>query len=464
MTELTELSAARMAAAVRAREVSPVELVDAQIARIEALDPALNAVAVPRFEQARAEARSAERLDPAALGPLAGVPFTAKEAIESRGDRCVNGSRVVEPRFPDRDAPAIANLRAAGAILVAKTNISEMCAHYDSDNPVYGRTRNPHDPERTPGGSSGGEAAAIAACMSPLGAGSDLGSSIRQPAAWCGVAGLKPTRDRVSPAGHAGFGLPPGFRLFSAIGPMARTVEDLELGLAAMSGRPLEPVRGGPRRIAVYEDDGLQAVAASCRKAVRRAALALSDAGHELIEERPPSPGEVRAAYDTMLATELSLFTGPLVAGREAELSPVLRDMLEELSGFPRDLTAYLDAGRRLAALEAEADRWFQAHPVALSPVTPVPAPPAAEGITTIDGEPARPGGKLTLCTFANALGLPSVSIPVMREPGGLPVGVLLTGRYGSDAQVLALARELETALGGWLDPRDSPRSALRSR
>ena len=138
--------------------------------------------------------------------------------------------------------------------------------------------------------------------------------------------------------------------------------------------------------------------------------------------------------------------------------------MLEELSGFPRDLTAYLDAGRRLAALEAEADRWFQAHPVALSPVTPVPAPPAAEGITTIDGEPARPGGKLTLCTFANALGLPSVSIPVMREPGGLPVGVLLTGRYGSDAQVLALARELETALGGWLDPRDSPRSALRSR
>ncbi len=248
MTELTELSAARMAAAVRAREVSPAELVDAQIERIEALDPALNAVAVPRFEQAREEARSAERLDPAALRPLAGVPFTAKEAIESRGDRCVNGSLVVEPRVPDRDAPAIANLRAAGGILVAKTNISEMCAHYDSDNRVYGRTRNPHDPERTPGGSSGGEAAAIAACMSPLGVGSDLGSSIRQPAAWCGIAGLKPTRDRVSPAGHAGFGLPPAIRLFSAIGPLARTVEDLELGLAAMSGRPLEPfgaARGG---------------------------------------------------------------------------------------------------------------------------------------------------------------------------------------------------------------------------
>jgi amidase len=169
--------------------------------------------------------------------------------------------------------------------------------------------------------------------MSAFGVGSDLGSSVRNPAAWCGVFGLRPSRGMVSLDGYAGVGTPPAWGLFATLGPMARTAEDLELGLRAMAGMPLAAPKPGPFRVAVHEDDGLQPVASACRAAVRRAAEALAGHGHELVDAAPPAASEIRAHYDTMLSTELAHFLPGRVAGREDELSRYAREFLETPGG-----------------------------------------------------------------------------------------------------------------------------------
>jgi amidase len=452
-------TAVELADAIRRGERSPLEVVDEQIELIERIDPWLNAVVVRRFEEARAEARAAERTP--ATGPLHGVPVTVKEALEMEGLPFTNGSLLEADVTGRSDAPAVQRLRGAGAIVLGKTNLSEFCCFYDSDNLVYGRTANPHAPERTPGGSSGGEAAAVAAGLSYLGAGSDLGSSIRQPAAWCGVFGLKPTRGLVSNAGHAGFGLPPAFGMFTSVGPLARSAADLELGLRAMASWEPAPASPEPLSVGVYEDDGMQAVAGSCRAAVRRAADALAVAGHEVAEAAPPRQAEARDAYDLMLGSELALYVPELVGDREQGLSRYGRELLEQLRGISPGLRPYAEAGRTLAEIGAEASEWFERHPVALCPTVPVSAPLAAEGIVSIDGEPPRPGGKLTLCTYANALGLPAASVPAGRDEDGLPLAVQVIADRGRDLDVLMVAAELERALGGALDPADSPLSPL---
>ncbi len=452
-------TAVELADAIRRGERSPLEAVEEQIELIERIDPWLNAVVVRRFEEARAEARAAERAP--ATAPLHGVPVTVKEALEMDGLPFTNGSLLDANVTGASDAAAVRRLRGAGAIVLGKTNLSEFCCFYDSDNLVYGRTVNPHDPERTPGGSSGGEAAAVAAGLSYLGAGSDLGSSIRQPAAWCGVFGLKPTRGLVSSAGHAGFGIPPAFGMFGCVGPLARSAADLELGLRAMASVEPMAARAGPLAVGVYDDDGMQAVASSCRQAVRRAADALATAGHALAEAAPPRQAEARDAFDLMLGSEIALFMPDLVGGREEELSRYGREMVEQLRGFSPGLRPYAEAGRTLNEIEAEASEWFEQHPVALCPTVPVSAPLAAEGIVSIDGKPPRPGGKLTLCTYANALGLPAASVPAGRDENGLPLAVQVIADRGHDLDVLMVAAELERALGGALDPAESPLSPL---
>jgi Asp-tRNA(Asn)/Glu-tRNA(Gln) amidotransferase A subunit family amidase len=452
-------TAVELADAIRRGERSPVEVVEEQIELIERIDPWLNSVVVRRFEEARAEARAAERTP--ATGPLHGVPVTVKEALEMKGLPFTNGSLLEADVTGRSDAPAVQRLRAAGAIVLGKTNLSEFCCFYDSDNLVYGRTVNPHDPERTPGGSSGGEAAAVASGLSYLGVGSDLGSSVRQPAAWCGVFGLKPSRGLVSNAGHAGFGIPPAFGMFACVGPLARSAADLELGLRAMAGTEPAPARPERLAIGVYEDDGLQAVAGSCRAAVRRAADALALAGHKVSAAAPPRQAEARDAYDLMVGSELALYVPEFVAGREQELSRYGREMFEQLRGFSPGLRPYTEAGRTLTEIGAEASEWFERHPVALCPTVPVSAPLAAEGIVSIDGEPPRPGGKLTLCTYANAVGLPAASVPAGRDEAGLPLAVQVIADRGRDLDVLMVAAELERALGGALDPAESPLNPL---
>jgi amidase len=449
-------SARRQARAIAAREVSPRELLEAHVARIETLNPLLNAIVVPRLDEAMREARDAERAlrRGDATGPLHGVPFTAKESIPVAGMPCTAGSEVFAGVVPDRDAPPVAALREAGAILLGKTNVSELLAHPDSVNPRYGATCNPHDPERTAGGSSGGEAAAIAAAMSPLGLGSDLGGSVRWPAHACGIAGLRPSRGAVPSAEHVPPPATPGLSRFATIGPLARTVGDLELAFDLVArpapARDADAVLGAgapaarPARIAVFEEDGLQPVARGCRDAVRRAAEALAAAGHVVVDAAPPDARAIRQAFDRIVETELTALSGGEVA----------------------DPGAYFRAWVSLLELERDAYAWMAEHPVAVAPVAPVTAFPVGGGFGDVDadGEPLAPGGKLTICTWANATGLPAVAVPAGRDADGLPVGVQVFARRGHDRDALAVALEIESALGGWADPDDAPRSATATR
>jgi Asp-tRNA(Asn)/Glu-tRNA(Gln) amidotransferase A subunit family amidase len=454
--QLVKASATWMAQAIRHREVSAVELFDAHAAQIAERDPQVNALVLPRLDEARAEAVEADaalaRGDH--LGPLHGVPFTAKQPIAAAGMASHNGSRLLPGRIDESDAVPLGRLRGAGAILLGKTNVPEFCAHWDTYNEVFGATGNPHDVTRSAGGSSGGEAAALASAMTPLGLGSDYGGSIRCPSHFCGVFGLRPGRDTVPWADHPPMLNGPGPRMMASVGPMARCVDDLELAIAVLA--PLEPAVAAPTGVAVFEEDGLQPVSAACRAAVRRAADALADAGHDVVEARPPGQAEVRSAFDTVLVHEAAsgMFDG--VDGREEELSPPIREMVEALRGFEPAMAPYLEAFGRLLRLELEAEAWLERHGAALCPVAPDVAPPLRGSFGPVDGEPVRPGGKLTLCTYASALGLPALALPVARTNGGLPVGVQLIGRRGHERALLALARELEAALGGWLDP-DAP-------
>src|SRR2546421_1801158 len=233
--ELIKLSATKLAAMIRARAVSPVEVVEAQLRRIERINPKLNAIvtlAPNAVERAREAEAAIMRGDE--VGLLHGVPFTVKDTIETKGLRTTSGSLLRASHIPDKDAPAVASMKSAGAILLGKTNVPEMAIPYECENPVFGRTNNPHDLSKTSGGSSGGEAAAISACLSPVGLGSDLSGSIRVPTHFCGIVGLKPARWRVSSAGH----FPPIVGTLSdgaVIGPMARYVEDLSLLLSILT-------------------------------------------------------------------------------------------------------------------------------------------------------------------------------------------------------------------------------------
>src|SRR5947209_9283610 len=296
--ELVNLSATKLAALIRARKVSPVEVVEAHLQRIEQLNPNLNAIvtlAHDSLERAREAEAAIMRGDE--LEPLHGVPFTVKDTIETERLLTTSGSRLRASHVPEKDAPAVARLKKAGAILLGKTNVPEMAIPYECDNPVFGRTNNPFDTNKTSGGSSGGEAAAISACLSPVGLGSDLSGSIRVPAHFCGIVGLKPTTGRVSSAGP----VPPIMGTISegaVIGPMARTIEDLSLLLnllsekfvarfvSAQPERTPDSMRGW--RVAAYWGENYALVSVETRNAIHAALRALNHAGLVIVEEIPP--------------------------------------------------------------------------------------------------------------------------------------------------------------------------------
>src|SRR5207237_5258545 len=226
-------------------------------------------------------------------GPLHGVPLTVKDTIDTQGLRTTSGTRIRAHHVPERDAPVVARLKAAGAIILGKTNTPEMAIPYETDNPVFGRTNNPHDLKLTPGGSSGGEAAAIAACLSPAGVGSDLSGSIRVPAHFCGIAGLKPTTGQIPIDGHVLEVIGP-MAMGACIGPMARSVEDLALLYRVMAAHTKSDREHDDRRgaVAFYVHDGVAPVTEETETTLRAAVEKLVDAGYEVREERPPAVAE----------------------------------------------------------------------------------------------------------------------------------------------------------------------------
>ncbi|HLL15510.1 MAG TPA: amidase [Pyrinomonadaceae bacterium] len=470
--EITSMSAAQLCELVRRRALSPVEIMSAHLGRAEALNPALNAIvtlAPDALEQARAAERAAMSGD--SLPPLHGLPVTIKDTIATANLRTTSGSRVRADYVPAADAPAVARLRAAGAIVYGKTNASELAIEYNADNPVFGRTNNPHDLQLSPGGSSGGCAAAVSACLSPASLGSDLVGSIRIPAHFCGVAGLFPTPGRVPPGGH----FPPtegALAAAASLGPLARTVEDLALLFDALAraddtharplthpladefGRPLSETQLRGLRVACYADDGVVRVTEETARAVSSAASALAAAGMEAIDSRPP---EIEGASDLWLALFPRVVAGIVraeYAGREelagAAVRTILRRGADASEAAPENDPDAWDARRRLRASLLERMR---ETPLLLSPVGAVAA--FAHGARRVEagGEVVGTFRAFGYAQACNVFGLPAASVPAGRTREGLPVGVQIIGRPFEERLVLAAARVIESALGGWQRP-----------
>lgn len=449
---------------MRGRDVSPVEVVGAYLRRIEKLNPLLNAVvtvAPDAIERAReVEARLARGGE---AGALAGVPVTVKDTFETRGLRTTFGSRLFEGHVPERDAEAVARLRESGAVVIGKTNPAELALDYTADNPVFGRTNNPVDFGRTPGGSSGGCAAAVAACLTAASLGSDLVGSLRIPAHFCGVAAFRPAAFGERPsAGHLPPFTPPFSRGASA-GPVARTVEDLLLidsvlrGGVASSVRArldeggLELVREGLRglRVAWYAFDGATRVTDETRAAVGVAARALEDAGARVTEECPPHVGRATELWTALFSSASREFVGRVYAGREELAGGAARAILER----PRrdDKVADEEAWRTRGALRAELLRWLEETPVVVCPVGAVPAlAHDAPRKIEVEGSVTSAFRAFSYAQAFNVFDLPAVCVPVGVSREGLPIGVQVAGHPDAVEHVFAAALVVEGAAGGW--------------
>src|SRR6266542_3713864 len=459
MTDLCATSTTRLAELIRDQKVSPVEVFQACLNRIEEINPKLNAIvtiAPDALEKAK-EAEAAVTRG-AALGPLHGVPVTIKDTIETAGLRTTSGSAMRAGFIPERDAPAVARLKAAGAIVLGKTNAAEMAMDYTADNPVFGRTNNPYDLSRTPGGSSGGEAAAIAACLSPAGLGSDLAGSIRIPSHFCGIVGLKPTTGRVAGAGQCPPSIGP-YTLGSAIGPMARRVEDLGLLFAALTGTSttsLQKTRNDMRgsRAAWYADDEVAPVTKETRQAVEDAARVLADAGL-VVEQYRPGKVERGSAVGLRLSSRASA----------VQLRDVYSGHAEEGGGFvrwrlatadearPPTLDEYIRSWMERDRLRAELIEWMERIPLIVAPIGSTPALEHDASKVTVAGQTFGVFRAFSYAQTFNVFDLPCVSVPAARSSEGLPIGVQIIGRPFAEDEVLAAASIVEEALGGWQPP-----------
>lgn len=340
-----------------------------------------------------------------------------------------------------QDAVVVASLRQAGAILLGKTNISEFASFPDSVNRVYGATRNPHDPTRSAGGSCGGEACAIAACMSALGVGSDYGGSIRAPAHFCGVLGLRTGGGGIPLAGHLPHDPPPGRAMWSTIGPLARAVADLELALRVLCDPPPNP--HPPTRVTLFQDALDRPVSEPCRAAVQAAAAAVASAGLEVAEETPEAQGELELVFDGVTAAETKATLSAYLPGQLDEVSLQVRIQWEAVCSLEPEERLL----ERLPELERRAAGWLDQHPVLLAPAGARPAFELGLADMAIFDWFAH-------CKYPSALGLPAAVVPISRTPEGLPVGVQLIGRRGREGELLYVAGLLEEAFGGWIEPK----------
>lgn len=465
---VTSQSLGQLVEMIRAREVSPVEVLRAHLDRIAQVNPELNAI-VTHATDAMEKANQAEAVSTLGetLGPLHGVPITIKDTIETAGLRTTSGSLTRAEYVPEHDAPAVARLKAAGAIVLGKTNTAEMAMDYTADNPVFGRTNNPHDPLLIPGGSSGGEAAAIASCMSPGGIGSDLAGSIRIPAHFCGVAGLKPTVGRVPGGGQC----PPStgpYSLGAVIGPMARNVADLQLLFNVLAGIDKPPVsaedaknrleqsRAAMRgwRVAFYTDDGTAPVSEETKSAVETAARALSDAGLVLDELCPPGVERGHELWLKIFSRASVVQLRKLYAGHEDQGGDFVRWRLRTADDTPTpSLDDYIASWLERDSLRAALIDWMADTPILLAPVGAVPAYEHGTHKIAVAGRSMNTFRAFSYSQTFNVFDLPVVTIPVTRTKAGLPIGVQIVGRPFAEETVLAAAAIVEATVGGWQPP-----------
>jgi amidase len=447
---------------VRDGAVSPTELVQAHLRQIEARNPELNAFVSLFAESALSEARASElaikRGKP--LGLLHGVPVTVKDSFDIADQPTLTGSRLRAGHRAAEDAAAVARLRTEGAILLGRTNTPEMLANYETDNFITGRTNNPWDLARTPGGSSGGEAAAIAAFCSPGGIASDGGGSIRVPAHFCGVAGLKPTPGRVPVTGHfPALGNPAG--LTSAVGPMARTAQDLRLLFSALASfderdpfsvpAPLVKPRAESARIGVWPQFYETPVDAEIKEAVLKAAALLQDRRFHVEEFGPGSLERAPNTWAFLFSQWPQIAARRMYEGRENDVHWTLSEFWTDAVPTAEQALFQLASRDRM---RAGLLRQMNGLAAILMPVCGVPAFEHRQRKWTIDGQSIGLFQATMPAVIANVLGLPAVTIPIALSSNGLPLGVQLMGHPYGDELLLDLAIHLEEARGVWTGPK----------
>jgi Asp-tRNA(Asn)/Glu-tRNA(Gln) amidotransferase A subunit family amidase len=458
-------SIAEVTEKIRSREISPCEVVDAHLERIEKLQPKLNAFVHVDAERARRQARAAEAsvLRGDAVGALHGIAISVKSCIDVAGWPCPAGSRLRADYVACDDAVLVARLKAAGAILIGNTNVPEFLMAYETDNALSGKTSNPWELARSAGGSSGGEAAAIASGCSMGGVGSDGGGSVRVPAHFCGISGLKPTLGRIPGTGHFPRGAG-AFAWLGVVGPMARTVADVRALFDVMKGPDADDALTSPieaksfgggdlrgMRVGILESDALGDVTSGTTEAIKRAVGLLSEQFHV-------EPFQLKGLEQ---AIELWwFFFGPMIArlfepmveGREAELSPIFREYLS-VAGLKIAPTVdeFMAACVKRDIVRAKIIKQMRDVPILLSPVCAGPAFRHGEG----NWRPVC-GYRETMrhAQWLNLAGFPGVSVPMGFSAEGLPIGVQVIGRPNEDELVLAVAEILETARGRWEAPR----------
>jgi Asp-tRNA(Asn)/Glu-tRNA(Gln) amidotransferase A subunit family amidase len=449
-------------------DVSAADVVRAHLEQIGRLQPVLNAFVDIRGEAALAEARSQDDLAARGVprGPLGGLPVSVKSAIEVTGLRCETGSPSRKDVIAASDAVVVARLRAAGAIVLGTTNVAEMLMGYESDNPLHGRTSNPWGLELTPGGSSGGESAAIAAGCSAGGIGSDGGGSIRVPAHFTGICGLKPTPGRIPATGHQPACLGP-FCLIGVVGPMARTVPDVYELFRVVAGwepgdpmaapvpvRTLEEALGGRAiRIGFFEDDGRTKVTPETRAAVRAAANAATRAGHQVEPFRPEGLDQARQLWDIFFAEVGLALLGETLEGAERGL-PILKAFLKgDAPRPPLTSPGFIHAWIDRDEARAKLLRQMDTHQVLICPVAAITAFRHGERTWTVDGADVEYLDAMSYTHWFNILGNPAVVVPVGKSPSGLPIGVQVVGRPFEEEVILAVAAQIEKEVGGYVRP-----------
>ena len=458
-------SLAEITQEIRSKKISPVEIIELHLRRIEALQPKLNAFVHLDSEGAREQARAAESsvLRGAQLGPLHGVPLTIKSCIDVAGWPCPAGSLLRKDYVANQDAPLVSRWKAAGAILLGNTNTPEFLMAYETDNRLTGKTSNPWNLAHSAGGSSGGEAAAIAAGCSAGGVGSDGGGSIRVPAHFCGICGLKPTPGRVPATGH----FPPGAGAFSwigVVGPMARTIADVRLLFEVIAGPdpgdalsapvPSRAYREGElrgMRIGILESDALGIATAETRTAVERAAKSVGERDFTVEPFRLDGLDRALDLWWFFFGPVIGNLIRQSVAGREAHISPMLLEYLSyTTSGNSITLDQFTKACMDRDLLRAEILRQMRDTPVLLSPVSISPAFRHGQG-NYHPGTGYR--DTMRFSQWLNLTGFPGASVPVGVSNEGLPIGVQVIGRPFEDELVLAVAEALEQARGPWQAP-----------
>jgi amidase len=475
MADILSLDATAQLLALEARRISAVELLDLAIARWRGQHARINAVVATDPERAHARARAIDeqRASGETPGVLAGLPMTIKDTLDVDGLPASSGLESLRRKSNVHDAVVVARVRHEGAVVWGKTNVPVMAADWQSYNALYGTTANPWDVERTCGGSSGGAAAALASGVTALEIGSDIGGSLRVPAAFCGVYSHKPTWGLVSQRGH----IPPARgayadRDLNVVGPMARSARDLRLLLSVLAGGPVAARAPPPAlkelRIGVWLDETAFPLDPEVRAAVTAFAQQIAGRGAQVQAVRPVDGPALMAAYRVLLMSALEADLPPArrrsmhnlrgLAGLAARFG-IAAAWADQVRGYTASHADWLAADEARARIGAQMRPVFEHHDVLLAPITPVAAFPHdhrpfnSRSLTASDGSKIPYGAMLNWIGLATACGLPATAIPAGLTACGLPVGVQLIGPRGGDARTLNAAQAIEDELGGFQAP-----------